>query len=504
MLIIFLLFLVQQACSVTVETPKGPIVGQRASDGNYTTFFGVPYAHVDENKPFEDTREYPNFSTPFNASDPTIMCPQVIFKVGGILQCLRLNIYVPHVPNNSNLPIFVWFHGGGLAFGTAGEYNATHLVQEGIIVVTANYRLGPYGFLCTSDIKNQGLEDQKTALKWIKANIKSFGGNPDKVTIAGESWGGSAVDFLLYEKADFNQAIIESGTRFSYAVSTRKDTEVLIKLAAGLGYNTNKYKDALRFLNSAKPMDVMRAYNDMDYVFAVCEKPGDFKLKLNAKYAEKIRNTPIMIGYTSKETFDDIASQPDSYYSTVEDDFYNSLGKVFDLKNETLRNLADIVWRFYLGEKTISRESMLEIIDLSSDFQENYGTERSVTNYLKLQNPKVYKYVYAHIGEESKYKNWTGVGAYHTQELPYLFEWGTQLETEEQFRMRRFLVKLWTNFVKYGDPTPDHSEVTWQPTNLATRPYLHIDTKSEMRNYVYHKRMAFWELIWTAYGSRRK
>lgn len=391
---------------------------------------------------------YPNFTTPFNASDPNIMCPQVILREGGITQCLRLNIYVPLNVSKSDIPVFVWFHGGGLAFGSAGEYNATYLVQEGIIVVTANYRLGPYGFLCTSDIKNQGLKDMKTALKWIKREIKEFGGDPNKVTIAGESWGGSAVDYLLYEDADFNQAIIQSGTRFSYAVSSRKDTRILLKLAARLGYNTSDCKDALKYLNKANPIDVMRAYNDLDYVFGVCEKRGDFKLKLNGAYAKKIKNTPIMIGFTSKETFEDIASKPDSFYATVEDEFYNSLSKVFEQKNETLRTLANNVLEFYFGGKPVSKETMLEIIDLSSDFQENYATERSVTNFLKLGNPKVYKYVYSYIGE-SLYKNVTGIGAYHTQELPLLFEWWTKLKTEEEFKMRQWVVKLWTNFVKY-------------------------------------------------------
>lgn len=398
---------------------------------------------------FQNTLEYPNFTSPFIASDPSIMCPQVIIKDGGILQCLRLNIYVPVTKASESLPVFVWFHGGGLAFGSGGEYNATHLVQEDIIVVTANYRLGPYGFLCTSEIQNQGLKDMKTALKWIRHNIRAFGGNPDKVTMAGESWGGSAVDYLLYKDADFNQAIIQSGTRYSYAVSTRRDTEILIRLSSRLGYNTTNHKKALKFLNQANPIAVMRAYNDFDYVFGVCEKCGDFKLKPKSRYDRKIKNTPIMIGTTSKETFDDIASKPDSYYPTVEDDFLNSLSKVFDLKNDTLKHLAETIWDFYLGGKSISKETMLEIIDLSSDFQENYGTERSVNNFLKLQNPKVYKYVYSYIGESS-YKNVTGVGAYHTQELPLLFEWGIQLKTEEEFKMRRWLVKLWTNFVKYG------------------------------------------------------
>lgn len=351
-----------------------------------------------------------------------------------------------HVANTNNLPVFVWFHGGGLAFGSAGEYNATHLVREGVIVVTANYRLGPYGFLCTSKIKNQGLKDMKTALRWIKREIKAFGGHASKVTIGGESWGASAVDFLLYEEADFNQAIMESGSRFSFGVSTRRENEAPIKLAARLGFNTTKYEEAIHFLNSADPVKVMQASRDIGLTFGVCEKPGDFLLKNNS---DKVKNIPILIGYNSKEAFADFATQPEAFYAKLDEELVNNLFNTFDLPTDKLRNLADVIWRFYLGSKAISRDAMLEIIDLSSDFRVNYGAERSVTNYLKTGNTKVYKYVFSYTGG-SPYKNMTGVGAYHTEELPYLFEWETPLKTEDQFKMRKGMVRMWTNFIKYG------------------------------------------------------
>nr|WGO51708.1 putative antennal esterase CXE4 [Ectropis grisescens] len=490
-----------------VKTSKGVIVGQKASDGNYVTYFGIPYAKINEKKPFESTQSYPNFTTPFNATDPSIRCPQAIIAQGGILQCLRLNIYVPHNKNTSKasngLPVYVWFHGGGLAFGSAGEYNASHLVQKNIIVITSNYRLGPYGFLCTSDIKNQGLEDMKTALRWIKDEIKAFGGDANKITIGGESWGASAVDFLLYEDANFNQAILESGSRFSFGVSTRLDNEAPIKLAARLGFNTTNSKDAINFLNTADPIKVMQTSRDLSMTFGVCEQPGDFQMPNNSA---KLMNIPILIGYNSKEAFADFATQPDAFYAALNEELINNLDKTFALPRNDLEKLADKIWRFYLGNKTISRESMLEIIDLSSDFRVNYGAERSVTNYLKLGNPKVYKYLFSYTGG-SPFKNVTGVGAYHTEELPYLFEWGTPLKSEEQFLMRRGMLRLWTNFIKCGHPTPmDGSHHVWVPSNLATRPYLNIDagTEAGVRHNVYKQRMVFWDQVWSDYGRYRK
>lgn len=117
--------------------------------------------------------------------------------------CLHLNVFTPSLPSEPpsetpQLPVMVWFHGGGFVTGSAQSsmYGAKHLVQEGVVVVTVNYRLGPLGFLCLPDVGihgNMGLKDQRMSLAWVRENIKGFGGNPDNVTIFGQSAGGSSV-----------------------------------------------------------------------------------------------------------------------------------------------------------------------------------------------------------------------------------------------------------------------------------------------------------------------
>ncbi len=137
--------------------------------------------------------------------------------------CLYLNVYTPNpAPVGSNLPVMVWIYGGAFIIG-AGSYNPSPIVQEGhAIVVTFNYRLGPFGFLALPGLSaenngssgNYGLEDQQAALRWVKANIANFGGNPDNVTIFGESAGGSSVcDQIASPLAAglFQRAITESG-----------------------------------------------------------------------------------------------------------------------------------------------------------------------------------------------------------------------------------------------------------------------------------------------------
>ena len=95
-----------------------------------------------------------------------------------------------------DLPVMVWFHGGGFLSGQASMYGPEHLLDKDVILVTVNYRLGPLGFFTLGNEEvpgNQGMWDQYEGLKWVQNNIKSFGGNPNQVTIFGESAGGWSV-----------------------------------------------------------------------------------------------------------------------------------------------------------------------------------------------------------------------------------------------------------------------------------------------------------------------
>jgi para-nitrobenzyl esterase len=139
--------------------------------------------------------------------------------------CLYLNVYTPQLGSHreGGLPVLVWIHGGGFTQGAGRDYDPTKLVADGIVVVTINYRLGALGFLAHPALAsrpggpsgNYGLMDQQAALRWVQRNIDQFGGNPDVVTIAGESAGGLAVLMHLVSPSSrglFQRAIVESGS----------------------------------------------------------------------------------------------------------------------------------------------------------------------------------------------------------------------------------------------------------------------------------------------------
>ena len=132
--------------------------------------------------------------------------------------CLQLNIYVPHYVGSNPRPVMIWIHGGGYVIGSAAQYDASYLAAAGdVIIVTINYRLGLFGFFSTEDKRhpgNYGLWDALEAIKWTKRHIRSFGGNPNQMTIFGESAGAFMSAELIVSpqsKGLFQRAILESG-----------------------------------------------------------------------------------------------------------------------------------------------------------------------------------------------------------------------------------------------------------------------------------------------------
>ncbi|XFE74055.1 carboxylesterase family protein [Algoriphagus halophilus] len=131
------------------------------------------------------------------------------FKSDGLSEdCLYLNVWTPADRNTKNLPVLVYFYGGGYVAGDGSEprYNGEAMAQKGIVVVTVNYRLNVFGFLAHPELSaespyqasgNYGLLDQMASLKWVQENIEAFGGDPNQVTIAGESAGSISVSYQM-------------------------------------------------------------------------------------------------------------------------------------------------------------------------------------------------------------------------------------------------------------------------------------------------------------------
>ncbi len=211
----------------------GPVVGtangavRGLANGTVDEFLGIPYAAPPVGAfRWQPPQPAASWSGVRDATQFAPHCPQLPSPFGQASMsedCLYLNVFTPsrHKPG-SHHPVMVWIHGGALVTGESDDYNPAKLVEDGVTVVTINYRLGALGFLAhpaLADANGQsgdyGLQDQQAALRWVQRNIASFGGNPHNVTIFGESAGGlSTLSQVASPQARglFERAIVESGS----------------------------------------------------------------------------------------------------------------------------------------------------------------------------------------------------------------------------------------------------------------------------------------------------
>ncbi|MFD7707820.1 carboxylesterase/lipase family protein [Streptomyces sp. NPDC059786] len=223
-----------------VKTEAGLVEGIPGRDRSVTVFRGIPYAAP----PVGELRwRAPRPPVPWTGVHKADrfgpMCPQVPGSAldGNDLpmseDCLRLNVWTgAESPEGRPRPVFVWIHGGGFRVGTGANprYDGEALARKGVVVVTFNYRLGAFGFLALPELSeeagrdpsghqasgNYGLLDQIAALEWVRRNIAHFGGDPDRVTVAGQSAGAGSVNFLSMSplaRGLFHRAVAQSHAR---------------------------------------------------------------------------------------------------------------------------------------------------------------------------------------------------------------------------------------------------------------------------------------------------
>ncbi|XP_031632505.1 venom carboxylesterase-6-like [Contarinia nasturtii] len=226
--------------------------------------FGVPVPVKPWSKPLVTTNEYQNSCLVLGQSVLLGM------KTNKSEDCLYLNVYTPvtdESKTNKKLPVLFWIHGGAYLEGDGSDLyqGADFLMEHNVVFVSINYRLGPFGFAnfdTAGYTGNMGLKDQRLALKWVKENIASFGGDAESITVIGESAGGASVHFQLMSDACqyVNRAVMMSGSAFNYWSYYKENNNVNVLKEAfkeELGDKTSP-EDILNFMRDA-PVDVIVA-----------------------------------------------------------------------------------------------------------------------------------------------------------------------------------------------------------------------------------------------------
>jgi para-nitrobenzyl esterase len=469
------------ADSLTVKTAQGKVQGKTINDGKVKAFLGLPYAAP----PVGDMRwKAPEPAAKWKATrDAThygARCYQgrsfadMVFQDSGPSEdCLYLNVFAPaDAKASSKLPVMFWIHGGGYTGGSASEsrHNGDFLPTKGVVLVTINYRLGVFGFFATADLAkeagggagNYGLLDMVAALQWVKANIAKFGGDPDNVTIFGESAGSFAVSTLMAAppaRGLFQKAIGESGGAFSDVLPTST-------LDASEKQN-GEWVESL----GAKTMTELRAMS-ADAVLEAARKDGaprfapviDGRLltePVPQTYAQGMQaHVPLLAGWNRDEN------------SGMANGMTVEKWRAFAAENFADR--ADEFLKLYPGET--DERAARSATDYGSDAFIAFGTWKWIEAHRKTGNSPVYRYHFEQAAPPSEFH--PDATAFHSDDIEYVF--GT-IDTRpgavwqpEQRKLSDEMMSYWTNFARTGDPNgPGLPE--W-PKYGMERELVHLDS----------------------------
>ncbi|XP_050297427.1 juvenile hormone esterase-like [Anthonomus grandis grandis] len=441
--------------------------------------------------------------------------------------CLYVNVYTPTLNSSVKLPVMFWIYGGGFRAGSGifKFYGPQNFMDENVILVTFNYRLGPLGFLSTGDniiSGNAGLKDQLLALKWVQNNIENFGGDPDKVTIFGESAGGMAVGLHLVSKKSkglFRGAICMSGCTLSTTLCENPKAFIynytnLINPNISKSNSTNEINEFLLTV----PVNTLMSYAlqvNQHYFIPVLELQSEEAFISNLLYdivaTENFNGESLLIGTTSEESLTFISEKQLTTTAISYDQ--NSLQLlptqiVLKSQSESL-NSAEFIKNIYLNDSEMFENNLAVFLKYYSD---NIFVRASYKqSELQSQYQPIYVYRFSFYGTISRVRNYVVEGAGkvgHFSELPYLFNM-TQypLETNEDDLIRKKFTKLWANFAKYLNPTPEEFKSELDnivlPRSTPENLYLlDINTNLTVEINPESKIMSKWNEFWEKYVQK--
>jgi para-nitrobenzyl esterase len=385
--------------------------------------------------------------------------------------CLYLNVWTPAKSASDHIPVFVWIYGGGFNGGSTSEpnYSGENLAKKGVVFVSIAYRVGQLGFLAHPELSaespnhvsgNYGLLDMIAGLQWIQKNIAAFGGDPNKVTIFGESAGGIAVSMLCASplaKGLFQGAISQSGGSFGPPRPNTFPGENLKRLAdaerAGKAYADSAKVSSIAELRkiSAVKLPAIRglAWPIIDgYVI-----PDD-QYKLYE--AGKFNDTPILVGYNSDEgaSFSP-PKTPEDYINGVKTRY----GKFAD----------DLIKAYPVGSNTVPKTAR----DLARDAAFGWHTWSWARLQSKIGKSKAFYYYFDQHPDYPEGSPKAGYGSPHGQDVAYVFKHldaSKPQTTKADLEISEAMATYWTNFAKYGDTNGEGVPV-W-PAFSDTNPIL--------------------------------
>ncbi|MFA1538755.1 carboxylesterase/lipase family protein [Actinomadura monticuli] len=450
--------------SAVVRTDLGPVRGQVKTD--YRLFQGIPYAAPPTGslrfRPPQPARAWPDV---YDATSPREQCAQLPPPYGGetsyVEDCLYLNVTTPaRTHGRDRLPVMVWVHGGGNTTGTASVHNAAKLAVDGdVVVVTINYRLGPFGWLAHPDLEtgpdrrhqsgNYGLLDQQAALRWVRRNAEAFGGDAGNVTLFGESAGALNTCANLASPTAaglFHKIIAQSYTCTAPARTVAAAEADGAAIAEDMGCDKDSVSAVAACLRAAPVKTVLESF-EAKATDAGPVAGGDRVLPLQPEQAierGRFNRVPVMHGNTLDEMRLFVSlSYPDPITAAQYEEIVRS----------TYGTDADAILARYPAADFPDPRIALATLQTDSHEILSACAHQDAFALLDRAGVPVYAYQFADraappLVDVPGFEE----GAEHTSELTFLFPGLFGDLNAEQQRLSDAMVGYWTSFARSGIP----------------------------------------------------
>ncbi|KAG6460516.1 hypothetical protein O3G_MSEX012036 [Manduca sexta] len=463
-------------------------------------------------------------------------CPQPSTEYPMSEDCLTVNVYTPDTDSATLRPVIVYIHGGGLhSLSGRSEHAGPHyLLDQDVVLVTMNYRLGILGFLALGTKLapgNNGYKDQVTALRWMRRNIATFGGDPDRVTITGSGAGAASVMLHMISpmsKGLFHQAISMSGSPIDKKRSLSHPKELTDEQARMVGCppNDTRLYDCLK----TKPSEILGGtlkeslvsmefdYDPGDLWSAVVE--SDFGQErflteepIDAIRAGKMHAVPFIIGLTRNEFFwKAFTVMRNATLFNKMKQHMESMASTFMLSNMNASDTTTLVDRLnmmYFRKKELMNNTFFAeaLGRFYTDSITGFSVHRMAV-LMCLHSPQpVYYYLFDYIGNHSHYEDPVTkkpMGVAHYDELIYLFSLSSfpaiTVSDSEDSKMVDKMTTMWYNFANTGKPNlvfmdqyAKQSPLSWPAMNMNNRTYLRIGKDFTLGEKLFENRFEVWE-----------
>ncbi|XP_059514388.1 LOW QUALITY PROTEIN: bile salt-activated lipase-like [Myotis daubentonii] len=502
-------------------------IGGRSVD----IFKGIPFATSP--KALENPQLHPGWQGTLKAKDFKQQCLQITLtqlNTRGSEDCLYLNIWVPQGQKevSQNLPVMIWIFGGAFLFGSGQGFNffsdyqfdGEEIATRGnVIVVTFNHRIGPLGFLSTGDANlpgNYGLRDQHMAIAWVKRNIEAFGGDPDNITIFGQSSGSVSVSLQIlspYNKGLIRRAISQSGVALTPWAIQKNPLSWAKGIAKKVGCPLDDTARMAKCLKATDPRALTLAYKmpllgrkypGLYYLGLLPVVDGDFipddpiNLFANAADIDYIAGTNDMDGHLFASI--DLPAINVALLTVTGEDFFKLVSWATIAKGPRGANATFDFYTASWAEDSSQEAKKKTVVDFETDVLFLMPTKMAVAQHrANAKSARTYTYLFSHPSRIPLYPSW--VGAEHGEDLQYVFgkPFATPLIYRSQDRtVSQTMIAYWTNFARTGDPNQGHMAVPtqWEPYTQENGNYLEINKKMDGQSMKQHLRSSYLQ-YWT-------